>query len=121
MGESNFNAVPIFEGNALSNCISKCEFGGKDIDLLLDSLQNNIFTTFKDTQVLKEIKHSLCYVSTDYQSQSKIQHEEFSICAEGNVTFKLANELFEATECIFNPSLLKDLIKIESNYFIIHY
>ena len=115
MGNSNFSSVPVFEGFALNNLSSKCQFGGKEIENYLMNLMQkkgyNI-TTFAEKYLVRDIKEKLCFVSQDFEKKSKTENCK-EVCYElpNGQVINVDENAIKCTEPIFNPSLIKDFVE----------
>ena len=105
-------AVPIVDGYAYSNPISRLNIAGEDltqylVKLLLD--RGYSFTTAAEKSIVTDIKENLCYVPLDYQDEIEKFHSKGSPynsyeLPDGQV-ITISNELFKCPEALFQPSL----------------
>jgi len=125
IGEGVTQAVPVYEGFALPHSISRSDVAGKDVTHQLQLLLRRsglAFTTTAETQLVKSIKETVCYVSpqkpqedepTPLSSLSK-ESSEASKKISMTTTYQLPDgqivhlgkERFRAPEIIFRPELI---------------
>ena len=70
-GEGTTHAVPIFEGFAVPSTTQKMNLSGKDLtDYLRQLLREKgiVLQTPQEIEVVRNIKESLCYVVSDFDS-----------------------------------------------------
>ena len=70
-GEGTTHAVPIFEGFAVPSTTQKMNLSGKDLtDYLRQLLREKgiVLQTPQEIEVVRQIKESLCYVVSDFDS-----------------------------------------------------
>jgi len=123
VGEGVTHAVPVYEGFALPHSITRSDIAGRDVTHQLQLLLRRsglAFTTTAETQLVKSIKETICFVSPQ---QFKLDERgTVSSSAESSDPAKtlptttyqlpdgqiihLGKERFRAPEVIFRPELI---------------
>ena len=106
-------AVPIVDGYAYANPISRLNLAGEDLTKYLVELlseRDHLLTTAAETAIVTDIKENLCYVSLDYHEEIEKFHSNGSPfngyeLPDGRV-ITVGNELFKCPEALFQPSLI---------------
>jgi actin len=104
--------VPIYEGQVLSNAISRLELTGSDLTNYLMKLlmeRGYSFTTLAEKEIVRDIKEKLCYVATDFDhfmmiSKEDNRYEKVYELPDGNI-MTVNDERFRCPEILFQPSL----------------
>ncbi|GJP53631.1 hypothetical protein CLOM_g12785, partial [Closterium sp. NIES-68] len=113
-GKSVTHAVPIFEGQALTDAVLRLEIGGFDLsDYLLKTLLEKGYSldTFAEPDSVRAIKEKLAYVAMDYEAelhadaQNSSSFEKSYELPDGQVV-TLSNARFMCPEPLFKPSML---------------
>lgn len=123
VGEGVTHAVPVYEGFALPHSITRSDIAGRDVTHQLQLLLRRsglAFTTTAETQLVKSIKETVCFVSP--QQFTVDGHGTVSSSAESTDATKtlptttyqlpdgqiihLGKERFRAPEVIFRPELI---------------
>ena len=96
-------------GRAIPHAIKRLDLSGIDITNYLMKLLNKkgySFTTSIDTQIVQNIKESLCYIAQDFEDELKKDDisKEYKL-PDGKI-INIGNEIFECSEILFNPSLI---------------
>ena len=108
-GDGTTHVDPIFEGYAFPQAVTRIDYGGRDINGVLNDLLNlagNEFRTSAEMMIVKDIREKHCYVADNYQSavgRSQKNRPRYTL-PDDNV-IKLGHELFKAPEVMFNPEL----------------
>lgn len=74
IGESITQVVPVYDGYSIAHATESIKLGGRDITEYLQLLiaQRGIsMTTTAEFEIIKELKESLCFVSTTKDEDSK--------------------------------------------------
>jgi len=115
-GDGVTQAVPIYEGFAISNAIQRVDLAGRDItdhlQLLLRKAGYN-FTTSAEKEIVRTIKEKACYVALDPLREEELLDSEKTSkevkraykLPDGSI-LELGSERFKAPEILFNPILI---------------
>ena len=112
-GEVITNFVPVYEGFAFPNAISKNETGGSKLTeylvMLLQDKKYNINTEAKKLKI-KDIKEKYCRVSYDFESEIREAGEggnlEEKVKLPDGEEVTLETERLKCPEALFRPSFL---------------
>ena len=103
--------VPIFEGYASAQNVTKLDLGGRHLDDCLNKVLFNKgyeFTTALELELLAEIKEKLCFVyySERYKDNKtkKVDAESKTYHLPDDSIVRLADERYEIPEILFQPS-----------------
>ena len=100
-GHGVTQAVPIFEGHAISDGISRVELAGADVNEYLKCMLYE--AGFESSlRIAKELKEKLCRVSLDYEKE--ILKEKYYKLPDGYRVSIRDNE-YKCPELLFKPSL----------------
>ncbi|GJP56186.1 hypothetical protein CLOM_g15235 [Closterium sp. NIES-68] len=109
-GKSVTHAVPIFEGQALTDAVLSVDIGGFDLsDYLLKTLLEKGYSAERDSA--RAIKENLAFVAMDYEAelhadaQNSSSFEKSYELPDGQVV-TLSNARFMCPEPLFKPSML---------------
>jgi actin len=109
-GEDFSSIVSVYEGYPLFNGHAQVDLAGNSISLQLLKCLNDrgySFTSAGDMDSINKLKTELCYVAKNYEEECRKDSSEIEKQYElpdGRI-LKLQNELFQAPEVLFNPSL----------------
>jgi actin-related protein 2 len=113
MGESMINITPIYRGHAIPKLEKNQEVGGRAITshlLKLLRLKGYQLNEQEDTENGREIKEKYCYVSVDPNEDEKLASETTSLVESFRLpdatVISMGRERFDATEVLFQPSLI---------------
>eukprot|EP01095_Lingulamoeba_sp_RSL-Kostka_P009062 TRINITY_DN30_c1_g1_i1.p1 TRINITY_DN30_c1_g1~~TRINITY_DN30_c1_g1_i1.p1 ORF type:complete len:399 (-),score=149.21 TRINITY_DN30_c1_g1_i1:158-1354(-) len=133
IGDGVSHTVPIYEGFSLPHSIQRNDLGGRDITKFLQLLLRRSycgynFHTSSEFEIVKHIKESCCYVSSDPEKEEDTLLSTSSASSSNNnnnnnnnsvnpnklVEYKLPDgqviqvgtEAFKAPEALFMPSLI---------------
>ncbi len=104
IGEGVCQAVPIYDGFAVSTGLRRQDLGGADVNVVLTRLlsQNGYsFSGNSGLETVRDIKEKFCHIApeSEYVSTSEsIYH------LDAGEELKLSHECYRATEVLFNPS-----------------
>jgi len=110
-GEGVTYACPMLEGFALTEGVTRADFGGRDIsDYLYEMLREERgyqLSTPAHREIARDMKEKLCYVAGNYDVE--MQNENYAIAATYELpdgeTIIVGNERFRCPEALFQPSL----------------
>lgn len=105
-GDGSSHIVPVYEGYALNHAIESLDLGGLDVTEYLKKkfIERNQpeIMHFVTVETIKE-KH--CFISCE-DCEVKKENEKISYELPDGTVLLLGDELYEASECLFNPSLI---------------
>lgn len=107
-GHGSCQTVPVFESYVLPHSIGSLRMGGKDLDVLLAkliALQNVSLAKTSDREIIRKIKHEMCYCRKSADASFSASTERFTL-PDGQTVLSLAEERFIAPEAFFSPSLV---------------
>jgi actin-related protein 2 len=112
-GDGVTHIVPVWEGMCPPNLIKRLNVAGRHITRYLIKLlqiRGYAFNRSADFETVRQIKEELCYVGYDLEVESRLALETTTLIKkytlpDGRV-IKLDRERFEASEVLFNPSLI---------------
>ncbi|KAG7346620.1 actin family protein [Nitzschia inconspicua] len=113
MGDAMTHITPVYKGHAIPKADKTLAVGGRDITnqlLKLLRLKGHPMNDREDSELGRQIKEQLCYISTDLIMDEQLASEttalmEFFKLVDGT-TVSLSRERFEAAEVLFKPELL---------------
>lgn len=120
-GDGKTHVVPIYEGYSLPFSIEQLDICGKDVTNNLMELLIKTGMTFSrdlDYEIINEIKEKKCYISKDYNQElidfvEKANSKEVLFDLPDGESINIGSPQIEATEILFNPSLIgRDIIGI---------
>ncbi len=105
--------VPIYEGQVLSNAISRVNLTGSDLTNYMEKLlmeRGYNFTTLAEKEIVRDIKEKLCCVALDFDMETKSCSEDSRYqksyeLPDGNI-LTVNDERFRCPEILFQPSLI---------------
>lgn len=113
MGDSMTHITPVYKGHAIPKADKALAVGGRVITnylLKLLRLQGHPMNDREDCEAGREIKEKFCYVSTDRPMDEKLASETTTLLESfklfDGTSISFSRERFEATEVLFQPSLL---------------
>jgi centractin len=101
VGEGVTHSVPVYEGFALPHSITRSDIAGRDVTHQLQLLLRRsglAFTTTAETQLVKSIKETVCYVSP--QQPKSEEHGAGSSSVGGALISSLAKESSDAAKAL---------------------
>ncbi|CAL6108009.1 Actin [Hexamita inflata] len=103
-GDGVTHTVPVYEGYSLPHAIGRADVAGSDLtEWLQKCLQDQGMTC--ELETAKKIKEEHCFVSLDYESQSKEPPAPITYQLPDGNNIQLSNPLFKAPELLFKPEL----------------
>lgn len=115
-GDCVSQIVPIYESDVLHHAISRFNLAGNHITDYLATLMNEergyYFTTTADTEIVRDIKEKLAYVTLDYEQDLETSKYSSSVeksyeLPDGEV-ITIGPERFRCAEIFFQPDLFHD-------------
>ena len=109
-GDGVTHCVPVYEGFALTNSISRSDIAGRDITAFLQTLlrkEGHIFKTTSEFEVVKTIKENACFISPNVQKEEQLfanKGGEYVLPDGTSITIGRAR--FRAPELLFHPHLI---------------
>ncbi|KAI8869149.1 actin-related protein [Ramicandelaber brevisporus] len=109
-GDGVTHCVPVYEGFAVQNAVSRMDVAGRDVTnrlQLLLRINGYHFHTSAEREIVRTIKEKACYVSLNAHREEKDigARNDSIMLPDGNV-LKLGAEAFMAPEALFNPELI---------------
>eukprot|EP00055_Hartaetosiga_balthica_P016735 m.106915 g.106915 ORF g.106915 m.106915 type:complete len:433 (-) comp9166_c0_seq1:1636-2934(-) len=109
-GDGVTHAVPVYEGFAVKNAITRVDIAGRDVTRYLQLLlrrEGHIFKTSAEFDIVRTIKEKACFVSenADRMENHKEQHTIDYVLPDGK-TIKLDSVRYRAPEVLFNPEII---------------
>mmetsp|Transcript_67780 Transcript_67780/g.185868 ORF Transcript_67780/g.185868 Transcript_67780/m.185868 type:complete len:390 (-) Transcript_67780:390-1559(-) len=112
-GDGVTHVVPVVEGTCEPRHIQRLDVAGRHLTEYLIKLllqRGYTFNRTADFEVVREIKEKVCYVGYDLQLEKKLALETTTVMEkytlpDGRV-INVGAERFEASEALFNPSLI---------------
>lgn len=112
-GDGVTHIIPVYEGHVITHLIKRLDVAGRSVTkylIKLLQLRGYNFNRSSDFESVQKIKEKLCYVSYDLNYDKKLSVEttilskSYTLPDGRNIT--IANERFEAPECLFQPYLV---------------
>ena len=106
-GHGGCQTVPIFESYVIPHSIESLRLGGRDLDVLLAkllALQNVRLAKTEHKDLLRKIKHQMCYCRKS--PDSSITGEPMDFKLPDGQTISMAEERFIVPEAFFSPTLV---------------
>eukprot|EP01118_Nematostelium_gracile_P008499 TRINITY_DN2816_c0_g1_i1.p1 TRINITY_DN2816_c0_g1~~TRINITY_DN2816_c0_g1_i1.p1 ORF type:complete len:294 (+),score=70.83 TRINITY_DN2816_c0_g1_i1:160-1041(+) len=108
-GEGVSHCVPIYNGYASPDAITRIDIGGNYITeylmKILGSRQYS-FITSAEKEIVRDMKERLGYIALDYSKETQKQEIEKYYTLPDGQTITIGNERFKCTESLFEPSLV---------------
>ena len=112
IGDGVTHTIPVFEGYNIPNAINRHDLAGRDVTDYLRRLLDDSghrFTTSSEREIVRNIKEKLCYAAIDLDDEEKLYRTKNmtrSYTLPDGTVIKIGNEMFRATEVLFNPELI---------------
>ncbi|XP_037032720.1 actin-related protein 1 [Bradysia coprophila] len=110
-GDGVTHAVPIYEGFAMPHSIMRVDIAGRDVTRYLKALirkEGFNFRTTAEFEIVRSIKETACYLSTNPLKEENIDAEKVLYTLPDGNTFDIGPARFRAPEVLFRPDLLGD-------------
>ena len=118
------SSVPYYEGNCLSNSISKLNFGGDDITNYLSSIlhERSYDNVSYSSNTMNNMKEQCCYTTLDFQksindAEISYQNEKSFELPDGTL-ITILTERFRPFEIMFNPSKINNRIPSIQDFIV---
>jgi actin-related protein 2 len=112
-GDGVTHVVPVWEGICPPLLVRRLDVAGRHITrhlIKLLQIRGYNFNRSADFETVRQIKEALCYVGYDLDVEKRLALETTSLIREFKLpdgrTIKVGRERFEASEVLFNPSLI---------------
>lgn len=108
-GDGVTHAVPIYEGFAMPHSIMRVDIAGRDVTRYLKALirkEGFNFRTTAEFEIVRSIKETACYLSTNPLKEENIDAEKVLYTLPDGNTFDIGPARFRAPEVLFRPDLL---------------
>ena len=112
-GDGVTSTVPIYEGCAVTHAIQHQTLAGRDLNDYFATIlreRGYNFVSAAEREIVRDMKHNLCYVSVDYEHElemainSSTIEKNFELPDGQKVT--ISSERFRCPEVLFQPSLV---------------
>ncbi|EFC45593.1 hypothetical protein NAEGRDRAFT_32902 [Naegleria gruberi] len=103
-GHGSSHTVPVYEGYALSHATESLDLGGLDVTEYLKRKVDERNESKLSFGIVEDIKEKHCYILMDCEKSR--ENEKVSYELPDETVILLGDELYEASECLFNPSLI---------------
>jgi len=110
-GDGVTHAVPIYEGFAMPHSIMRVDIAGRDVTRYLKALirkEGFNFRTTAEFEIVRSIKETACYLSTNPLKEENIDAEKVLYTLPDGNTFDIGPARFRAPEVLFRPDLIGD-------------
>jgi len=102
------HCVPIKDGVALNHAIVKLDYAGQDLDgelIKIMTERGHTFSSPSDKAIVRDIKHRLCYVATNFDDEKKAAVDKQYEMPDGK-KISIGDQLIRCPEVLFNPSII---------------
>jgi len=106
-GDGVTHAVPIYEGFSLPHSIIRSDIAGRDVTRYLQLLlrkEGFIFKTSAESEIVKNIKEKMCYLSLNSKEDTETDKKSYMLPDGRSIVIGATKH--KAPEILFNPNLI---------------
>ena len=109
-GDGVTHVVPVYEGCAIPNAITRMDIAGRHVTQHLQLLlrrSGHVFQTSSELEVVRQIKENCCVVAFNpVEQESSNLHTKYPYQLPDGSVVELGPEAFRAPEILFQPELI---------------